>query len=95
MRHASGNLHTSYNDMQHHTAPAAAAAAAAASTTTSGHSATRATAERAPPAGDENNRQPQLFTNSRATEYRELSCSYTSRFIVSINNRLYFEDNVT
>ena len=52
------------------------------------------TAERAPPAGDENNRQPQRNTNSRATEYRELS-SYTSWFIVTINNRLYFEDNVT
>ena len=47
MRHTSGNLHTSYNDMPHHT-PHAAAATAAASTTTPGHSATRATAERAP-----------------------------------------------
>ena len=40
---------------------------------------------------------PQRYTNSWATElskYRELS-SYTSRFIVTINNRLYFEDNVT
>ena len=53
MRHASGNLHISYNDMQHHTPHAAAATAAAASTTTtSGHSSTRAIAERVPPAGE-------------------------------------------
>ena len=68
MRHASGNLHTSYNDMQHHPSHAAGAAIAAASTTTSGHSATRATAERAPPAGDENNRQP-----SATALYKKLS----------------------
>ena len=105
MRHASGNIQLTYIIQWHATSYIAAATAAAAAatttttttTTTSGHNATRAS-RMSSPCRREMLRHKQSPAQRLAviqTAERPNISSYTSRFIVTIDNRLYFKDNVT